>query len=69
MNKAAELDDEYADIVGVHGHKIVHSKSKKRTHLHFLLTWEDDMDPKWYPWNTSLDDNKGIHEYLDENRM
>ena len=67
VDKAAKLDDEYADIAGVHGHKFVPPTSKKRTNLHFLLTWEDDMDPKWYPWNTTLGDNDQIHEYLDEN--
>ena len=69
VNKAAKLDDEYVDIAGVHGHKFVPSTLKKRTNLRFLLTWEDDMDPNWYPWDATLGKNKVIHEYLDEHRM
>ena len=45
------------------------STSKKRTNLQFLLSWGDDIDPEWYPWNTTLGDNELIHEYLDEHRM
>ena len=69
ITKAAKLANEYADIAGVHGHKFVPPTSKKRTNLQFLLTWEDDKDPKWYSWNATLGDNELIHEYLDEHRM
>ena len=41
----------------------------KRTNLEFLLTWDDDDDPKWYRWNSSLGDNEKIHEYLDKNKL
>ena len=34
-----------------------------------LVTPNNDMDPKWYPWNSSLGSNERIHEYLDEHRM
>ena len=27
------------------------------------------MDPKWYPWNSSLGANERIQEYLDQHRM
>ena len=67
--RAAKLDDEYCDIEGVHNHKFVPPHSKRKTDLFFLLTWDDDMDPKWYRWNTTLGDNELIHKYLDENRM
>ena len=69
IHKVAKLDEEYADIVGVLDYKFVPPNSKKRTHLNFLLTWDNDMDPKWYPWNSSLGSNERIHEYLDEHRM
>ena len=45
------------------------SSTNKRTNLNFLLTWDNDIDPKWYPWNSSLGANERIHEYLNENRM
>ena len=69
IHKVAKLDEEYADIVGVLDHKFLPSSSKKRTSLNFLLTWDNDMDPKWYPWNSSLGSNERIHEYLDKHRM
>ena len=46
IHKVAKLDEEYADIVGVLDHKFVPPSSKKRTSLNFLLTWDNDMDPK-----------------------
>ena len=52
IDKVAKLDEEYADIVGVLDLKFVPSNSNKQTNLNFLLTWNNDMDPKWYPWNS-----------------
>ena len=69
IQKVAKLDKEYADIVGVLDHKFLPPNSRERTSLNFLLTWDNDMDPKWYPWNSSLGSNERIHEYLDKNRM
>ena len=60
ITKAAKLDKEYADIVGVHGRKFVPTTSRKRTNLQFLLTWDDNKDPKWYPWNSTLGDDEMI---------
>jgi len=69
IEKAAKLDDEYADIVKVLGHKFTPSTSKLRSNLSFLLTWDTDMNPKWYPWSPSLGANERIHEYLNDNQM
>jgi hypothetical protein len=69
IEKAAKLDDEYADIVQVLDHKFTPSTSKLKSNLSFLLTWDTDMNPKWYPWNTSLGANERIHEYLNDNQM
>ena len=69
IEKAAKLDDEYADIVKVLDHKFTPSNAKLRSNLSFLLTWDIDKDPKWYPWSPSLSANERIHEYLNDNRM
>ena len=69
IDKVAKIDEEYADIVGVLDHKFVPSISNKRTNLNLLLTWDNDMDPKLYPWNSSLGANERIHEDLKEHRM
>ena len=37
--------------------------------MEFLLTWEDDRNPKWYRWNSSLGDNERIQDYLDKNKL
>ena len=29
------------------------------------MTWDNDPEPKWYRYNTSLGQNEVIHEYLD----
>ena len=50
-------------------YKFVPPNSNKRSSLNFLLTWDNNMDPKWYPWNSSLGANERIHGYLDEYRM
>ncbi len=39
------------------------------TNLEFLLTWDDDDDPKWYRWNSSLGENEKFNEHLDENKL
>ena len=44
-------------------------KPQKKVHLSFLLTWDGDMNPKWYPWSPSLGANERIHEYLNDNQM
>ena len=67
--RAAKIDDEYADITSVIDHKFVPPTSKRRTSIQFLLTWEDDTEPKWYPWNATLGGNELIHEYLNNKRM
>ena len=67
--RVAKLDDEYADIVDVIDHRYIPPNSKKRSSLEFLLTWEDDRDPNWYQWNSSLGDNERIHDYLDKNEL
>jgi len=69
ITNIAKLDDEYADIVQVINHKFVPPTQKKRTNLQFLLTWDDDLDPKWYPWNKTLGGNELIHKYLDEHKL
>ena len=69
VDRVAKLDDEYADITSVLNHKFNPTNSLKRTNLEFLLTWDDDDDPKWYRWNSSLGDNEKIHEYLDNNKL
>ena len=67
--RAAKIDDEYADITSVIDHKFVPPSSKRRTSIQFLLTWEDDAEPKWYPWNATLGGNELIHECLNNKRM
>ena len=67
IDKVAKLDEEYANIVGVLDYKLVPSNSNKRINLNFLFTSDNDMDPKWYPWNSSIGANERIHEYLNEN--
>ena len=69
IDRVAKLDDEYSDIIDVLNHRYEPKHSTKRSNLEFLLTWEDDMNPKWYRWNTSLGHNEKIHEYLDKNRL
>ena len=60
ITRAAKIDDEYADITSVIDHKFVPPTSKRRTSIQFLLTWEDDAEPKWYPWNATLGGNELI---------
>ena len=67
--RVAKIDDEYVNITSVINHKFVPNNSTRRTNLQFLLTWEDDSEPKWYPWNATLGGNELIHEYLNDNRM
>ena len=65
IEKVAKLDDEFADIAEVLNHKFVPPASQKRTDIQFFMTWDNDPDPKWYRWNSSLGNNEVIHEYLD----
>merc|ERR1711991_9210 len=60
--RVAKIHDGYADITSVIDHKFVPPSSKRRTSLQFLLTWEDDSEPKWYPWNATLGGNELIHQ-------
>ena len=53
--RVAKIDDEYVNITSVINHKFVPNNSTRRTNLQFLLTWEDDSEPKWYPWNATLE--------------
>ena len=57
IGRVAKLDDEYSDIIDILNHRFEPNHSTKRSNLEFLLTWEDDTDPKWYRWNSSLGDN------------
>ena len=66
ITKVAKLDDEFADVAAVLNHKFVPAASNKKTDLQFLMTWDNDPDPKWYRWNSSLGNNELIHEYLDQ---
>mgnify|MGYP001320854811 FL=1 len=69
VDRVAKLDDEYDDIIDVLDHRHVPANCTKRSSLEFLLVWENDRDPKWYQWNSSLGDNEKIHEYLDKNQL
>ena len=69
IEKAAKLDDEYAEITSVIDNKFTPSNKKLRSNLSFLLTWDTDKDPKWYPWNSSLGANERIHEYLTDHKL
>ena len=69
VDRVAKLDDEYDDIIDVLDHRHVPANCTKRSSLEFLLVWENDRDPKWYRWNSSLGDNEKIHEYLDKNQL
>ena len=65
IDKVAKLDDEFADVAEVINHKFVPSTSTKKTDMQFFMTWDNDPEPKWYRYNTSLGQNEVIHEYLD----
>ena len=69
VDRVAKLDDEYDDIIDVLDHRHVPANCTKRSSLEFLLVWENDRDPQWYRWNSSLGDNEKIHEYLDKNQL
>ena len=69
VDRVAKLDDEYDDIIDVLDHRHVSANCTKRSSLQFLLVWENDRDPKWYRWNSSLGDNEKIHEYLNKNQL
>ena len=66
ITKVAKLDDEFADVAAVLNHKFLPAASNKKTDLQFLMTWDNDPEPKWYRWNSSLGNNELIHEYLDK---
>jgi hypothetical protein len=65
QNFDAILDDEHVDIAEVLNYKFIPPTSKKRTDIQFLMTWDNDPDPKWYRWNSSLRNYELVHEYLD----
>ena len=66
--RAAKIDDEYADITSVIDHKLAPPSSKRRASLQFLLTWEDDSEPKRCPWSATLGGNELTHERLNNKR-
>ena len=69
IDRVAKLDDEFADVATVINHKFVPSTSTKKTDMQFLMTWDNDPEPKWYRYNTSLGQNEIIHEYLDKEHL
>ena len=69
IDKVAKLDEEYSDIVEVLDHKFTPPNKTKHSNLSFLLTWDSDMNPKWYPWHKTFGANDKIHEYFDKNQM
>jgi hypothetical protein len=69
IDKVAKLDDEFADVAEVINHKFVPSTSTKKTDIQFFMTWDNDPEPKWYRYNTSLGQNEVIHEYLERVKL
>jgi hypothetical protein len=67
--KVAMMDNEFYEVVQVVTHKFIGNKKKIKDNLELFMQFEDDLEPKWYGWNSTYNDVAMIQDYFKANKL
>jgi hypothetical protein len=67
--KVAMMDNEFYEVVQVVTHKFIGNKKKIKDNLELFMQFEDDLEPRWYGWNSTYNDVAMIQDYFKANKL